>query len=106
MTRHDLFGIIDIIALDHGDDDEWSIEKGTWIAHPGGVIGVQSCGTAFSEHYKKITQTKAKEARDWLLTPGTSLELWGWRKIKVKRGGKAMRCEPRIHKFTLDDLKP
>lgn len=84
--RQDLFGIIDVLALDP--------ERG--------VIGVQSCGSAFSEHLKKLTVEKAQETSDWLSTPGTSLELWGWRKVKVKRGGKAERWSPRVLVITLD----
>ena len=86
--RQDLFGIIDIIALDPQR----------------GVIGVQSCGQAFSEHWRKLTVEKNQESYDWLSTPGAKLELWGWRKIKLKRGGKAMRWAPRIKEITLDDL--
>lgn len=87
--RQDLFGIIDIIALDPQR----------------GVIGVQSCGQDFSGHWKKITIEHNQDAYDWLTTPGAKLELWGWRKIKVKRGGKAMRWEPRIKEITLEDLE-
>ena len=86
--RRDLFNIIDIIALDPVK----------------GVIGVQSTGQDFSGHYKKLTQEKAAETRMWLETPGTSLILIGWRKVKVKRGGKAMRWSPRIQEITLEDL--
>jgi hypothetical protein len=88
-VRQDLFGIIDIIALDKEQ----------------GVIGVQSCGSAFSEHYKKIIIEHREDTYEWLTTPGTKLELWGWRKVKVKRGGKAMKWEPRIQEITLEDLK-
>jgi len=86
--RQDMFGIIDIIALDPAR----------------GVVGVQSTGTAFSEHHKKLTEEKAQECIDWLSTPGTALELWGWRKLKVKRGGKAMRYQSRVKVYTLDDF--
>lgn len=84
--RQDLFGIIDVLALDP--------ERG--------VIGIQSCGSAFSEHFRKLTTEKAQETSDWLSTPGTSLELWGWRKVKLKRGGKAERWTPRVVQITLD----
>ena len=86
--RSDLFGIIDIIALDP--------ERG--------VVGIQSCGNDFSGHYRKITQERYQETLDWLETPGARLELWAWRKVKVKRGGKAMRWEPRVKEITLADL--
>lgn len=86
--RQDLFGIIDVLALDPQR----------------GVIGVQSCGSSFSEHLKKLTTEKAQETSDWLSTPGTSLELWGWRKVKIKRGGKAERWEPRVKQISLNDV--
>ena len=57
--RQDMFGIIDVVALDHTS----------------GVIGVQSCGNDFSGHYKKLKEDKAVECIDWLKTPGTSFEL-------------------------------
>lgn len=87
--RQDLFGIIDVLALDP--------ERG--------VIGIQSCGSAFSEHFRKLTTEKAQETSDWLSTPGTSLELWGWRKVKLKRGGKAERWTPRVVQITLDMIE-
>ena len=87
--RIDLFGIIDIIALDP--------ERG--------VIGVQSCGNSFSAHLKKILIEHYQETLDWLQTPGTVLELWAWRKVKKKRGGKAMVWRPRIKQITLEDLR-
>lgn len=87
--RQDMFGIIDIIALDPVR----------------GVIGVQSTGTDFSGHHKKLTEDKAQECINWLSTPGANLELWGWRKVKVKRGGKAMVYQPRVKIYTLADFE-
>lgn len=85
--RQDLFGFIDIIALDP--------ERG--------IIGVQSCGQAFSEHYRKITEERYQECFEWLRCGG-KVELWGWRKVKLKRGGKAMRWSPRVVEITTGDL--
>lgn len=87
-VRQDLFGIIDVIALDP--------ERG--------VVGVQSCGSSFAEHERKFFDERRQECIDWLSTPGTKLELWGWRKVKVKRGGKAERWSPRVREFVLDDF--
>lgn len=86
--RQDLFGIIDVLALDP--------ERG--------VIGVQSCGEAFAAHERKLLEERTIACIDWLSTPGTALELWGWRKVKLKRGGKAVRWSPRVRVFTLDDF--
>lgn len=87
--RQDLFGIIDIIALG-----------------PSGVIGVQSCGDSFSQHWNKLTIDKYQETHNWLSTPGCTLELWAWRKIKAKRGGKAEIWAPRVVEITMADLMP
>jgi len=84
----DLFGIIDVIALDP--------ERG--------VVGIQSTGQAFSEHDRKLREEGAQACIDWLGTPGTALELWGWRKVKLKRGGKAMRWKPRLKVYSLEDF--
>ncbi len=99
-VRIDLFGIIDIICL----------------SPDMGVVGVQACGQDFKAHERKILEEKSQESIDWLetqtrckhcirLTPATSLELWGWRKVKLRPGAKAMRWKPRVRIFTLDDFK-
>lgn len=88
--RQDMFGIIDIVAL-----------------HPtAGVVGIQSTGSAFRSHYLKLTQEKANICRTWLQTPGTTLILIGWRKVKKVRGQKIMIWKPRIQEITLQDLDP
>jgi hypothetical protein len=87
-VRQDLFGIIDVLALDPQR----------------GVVGIQSCGADYAAHFRKLVVDRAQETSDWLSTPGTSLELWGWRKIKLHRGGIAERWSPRVAVITLDDL--
>jgi hypothetical protein len=88
--RIDLFGFGDIIALcpEHG------------------IIAIQSCGQAFAEHYRKITEDEyvSENAVDWLKCGG-KIELWGWRKLKLTRSGKAMRWQPRIRNITLADFE-
>ena len=86
--RQDLWGIIDVLAL---DPDR-------------GVMGVQSCGNSFSAHFRKLTEDRADECIDWLRTPNTVLQIWAWRKVKLKRGGKAMRWQPRVREITLEDF--
>lgn len=87
--RKDLFGIVDILALDPTR----------------GFLGVQCTGNDYSGHLKKLTEEKAQECMDWLSTPGGCLELWAWRRVKVKRGGKAKIWRPRIKILTLDDFR-
>ena len=75
--RQDMFHIIDLLVLDNG------------------VVGVQVCGQDFSGHVQKIQEDEAENTRAWLESGGR-LEIWGWRKLKKKRGGKAMHWKPRI----------
>lgn len=98
--RVDLFHIIDIIAIRPGEI--LSMESGE--IRPGVILGVQSCGQAYSEHYRKLTEEHADASEAWLRAGG-KLELWGWRKIKVKRGGKAMIWAPRRAEITYTDLR-
>ena len=85
--RSDLFGFIDIIAISKAD----------------GVVGIQSCGQDFSGHKKKILEERREEVIEWL-EAGAKLQLIGWRKLKLHRGGKAMRWTPRIEEITLETL--
>ena len=88
-VRQDLFGIVDVLALDPSR----------------GFLGVQCCaGSGLSAHVKKLTEEKAQECIDWLQTPGGCLEIWAWRKLKVKRGGKAVRWMPHVEEITLESL--
>ena len=85
--RQDLFGFLDILAIDPVD----------------GIIGIQSCGSSFSEHVRKIEGELPPEAVEFL--KHAQAELWGWRKIKLKRGGKAERWTPRIADIVLEEGK-
>jgi len=75
--RQDLFNIIDLLVLDCG------------------ILGIQVCGTDYKSHVKKIMEDEAEHTRAWLESGGR-LEIWGWRQLKKKRGGKAMEWKPRI----------
>lgn len=84
--RSDLFGIFDAIAMGNG-----------------GIIGLQACGSDFKAHLDKILLEKRENSLQWLRSRG-KIELWGWRKVVKKRGGKAMVWAPRIKKITLEDF--
>lgn len=86
FVRRDLFHIIDIIAL-----------TGTEI------VGVQSCGEAFAEHREKLVGEQSANTSNWIASGGR-LFLIGWRPLKIKRGGVAVRYEPWIHEFFVFDL--
>jgi len=80
----DLFGCIDIIAIT-----------------PRGICGIQSCGNDFAGHDKKILVNEF--ALEWLRAGGT-LELWAWRRVKYKRGGKLVVWRPRIRVYDVKDF--
>ena len=86
--RQDLFSIIDILCLDTVD-----------------TIGVQCCTTDFKSHYEKLTIEKAQNSLDWLSSPYRKLQIWSWRKVKLKRGGKALRWTVKIREITIEDIQ-
>jgi len=71
-----------------------------------GVVGVQSTGNDFAGHLRKLTEARAPDCLDWLSTPGTTLELWAWRKVKAQRGGKLLLWQPRVQVLTRADFQP
>ena len=77
--RVDLWGIIDIIAMNGTD-----------------TLAVQSCGQSFFEHDKKILASPM--TRLWLASGG-KLMLVGWRRLLKKRGGKLRVWRPRIKNY-------
>ena len=85
--REDAFGFIDIIAL-----------------RPGvGIVAIQSTGpSGHSEHRRKIVTSECAVA--WLACGGL-IELWSWRKLLVKRGGKARCWQPRIEHLYAGDME-
>lgn len=76
--RQDLFGFIDIICIDPTQ----------------GIVAIQSCGQDFSGHIKKLLEERNEAVYEWL--KHARVELWGWRKVKLHRGGKAMRWMARV----------
>ena len=82
-VRQDLFGFIDIIAIDEFE----------------GIVGIQSTGQDFSGHIKKIMNLE-EIVKEWL--HHAPLELWSWRKVKKVRGGKAMIWNSKVADFYID----
>lgn len=90
-VRSDLLGIFDLLAFSPQE----------------GVIAIQVCGADFSSHYKKITEEKADEALIWLASGRgrTKIEIWSWRYLLVKRGGKKRTWQPRVRRISYEDFK-
>ena len=90
--RIDFLGFGDIIAL-----------------YPTGITVIQACGADFAAHKRKILQ--CEYAIEWLKSGKcecgiqmSHIELWGWRKVLKKRGGKLKVWSPRVEKITVDAL--
>lgn len=79
MTRKDLFGFGDLLA----------------VHREYGLLIVQETASGSSARIKKITGDPevAPKALEWLLAAPlkSRIEVWSWRKYKLKRGGKAER---------------
>ena len=108
--RKDLFGIIDLIAL-----------RPTYVPLPPPsqlitvkeidracnppvkmsyeLVGIQCFGQDFAAHKRKVLASKY--ASMWLAS-GNAIELYGWRKLKTKRGEK---WTPRIYRFKKSDFE-
>jgi hypothetical protein len=83
--RQDLFGFIDLIAIDPQD----------------GIVAIQSCGMDWSGHVRKLREQRNEAVFEWL--KHAKVELWAWRKVKLAKGGVAMRWKPRIGDLILND---
>lgn len=85
-VRQDLWGFADLIAMKPG--------------HAPKLVQVTSGSNVASRISKIREEPHARVA----LESGFSIEVHGWRKLKVKRGGKAVRWTPRIEPVTREDF--
>lgn len=76
-TRHDLFNAIDILAV-RGSE----------------TLGIQC--TSASNVSARLFKLRRNEHLPALQAAGWNVQVWGWGKHKVKRGGKAIRWDCRI----------
>ena len=83
--RQDLFGVADLLAMRPGKTP----------------LLLQVTTTGVSSRFDNIiNEPRALTA----LMSGFDIHIHGWRKIKVKRGGKAMKWDPRIIIVTKEDF--
>lgn len=89
--RQDLFGFIDLIVIDgHAISGQ-------------GIIGVQATsGTNAAARKKKILNEP--RARRWLEAQ-CRIEVWAWKKKKIKRGGVAFKWILDRRPITLEDFE-
>ena len=55
------------------------------------ILGIQAC--AMASRAARVDKCNASAKAQAWMSAGGKLEVWAWRKIKVKRGGKAVRWE-------------
>lgn len=80
--RKDLFGFADVIAMKPGEVPR--------------LIQV----TSGSNTAARIAKIREEPMAATALQSGFAIEVHGWRKLKVKRGGKAERWTPKIEQIT------
>lgn len=87
-VRQDLYNLFDLMACKEGF----------------GIVGVQ-CGTGSGHqaHKRKIIEEHKENTKKWLASGGR-IQIWSWRKLKKKRGGKAFKYEPIIEEITSETL--
>jgi hypothetical protein len=92
--RNDLYGFIDLLVLMPGI----------------GTRAIQATGSTTGgagegwKRIRKIMGERTDLAKAWLQTPGHHcIEVWDWRKLQEKRGGKRKLWTPAIHQITLED---
>ena len=83
-NRIDLFGVIDVVGLNHET----------------GLLGVQA--TTMSNRSNRVKKIKASPAAWEWLQSGNRLEVWCWRKLKLKRGQKAVRWKCHVTMLLID----
>lgn len=84
-TRRDAFGFIDILAIDTKQ-----------------IVAIQACTQSSKKHLDKIVESEYAKA--WV-EAGGAVELWCWRKVKLVRGGKAVRWTPKITYITIKNFE-
>lgn len=96
-VRIDLFNFADVIAF----RSPRRFDPTLTLAEP--ILLVQATsGSNTSSRVSKILDNAI--ARDWVRA-GHRIEVWGWRKVLVKRGGKAKVWKPRIQVIRLQDFE-
>ncbi len=88
--RHDYLGVVDAFAFKPGKEK---------------IIAIQIFGSDWSEHRRKVIDDQHEGAKELLSNKNFEFIFIGWRKLKLKRGGKAVRWTPRFGKVTLSKKK-
>ncbi|MGH8118342.1 MAG: hypothetical protein ACREPY_18435 [Rhodanobacteraceae bacterium] len=83
-VRHDLFHVADILAVRGPATLAVQVKAGSCVA-------------------ARVAKLRASPALPLLLMAGWRIEIHGWRRVKVKRGGKATRWACRVVNMANDE---
>ena len=103
--KKDMFGIFDALAIESKHTPSLVLDAGmdAYLASftQSCFRGIQACGNDWQEHIRKLRDGRNIETCAlWLSAGTTTIELWGWR--KVKRSGFSMKVyRPRVQVITL-----
>lgn len=103
QLKRDMYGIIDAIATESNHEPGLvmdSYESYLRSFQGTNIRAIQACATDWQPHIEKLKEN-IETCALWLSAPNTTLELWGWR--KVKRGNRRV-IRPRLQLITLDFL--
>lgn len=101
--KKDLFGVFDALAIELDYEPSLvldSMETYLKSLTNGRLRYIQACATDWQPHIQKLKEN-IETCAICLAVPGSSIELWGWR--KVKRGGKRA-YRPKVQIITLNFL--
>ena len=101
--KSDMFGIFDAVAIECDYDPRLVIDNMEGYLNGFSnqrIRALQACGGDWQSHITKLREN-IETCALWLAAQNTTLELWGWRKIK--RGSRRV-IRPRLQLITLDFL--
>lgn len=89
QRRVDLFDVIDVVCC--VPPVKLAVEGSAMPDSPGYLLGIQT--TTMSNKSARIEKIRqSPRAAAWLASGGR-IAVWSWRKLKVKRGGKAVKWQ-------------
>ena len=102
--KKDMFGIFDALAIEAEHAPSLVVDAGmeTYFSsfRNAKFRGIQACATDWQPHIEKLKEN-IETCALWLAPGNSTIELWGWR--KVKRGGRRV-YRPKVQLITLNFL--
>ena len=104
VHKKDMFGIFDALAIESEHNRSLILDAGMeayYSSFKGAKFrGLQACGTDWQSHIEKLREN-VETCALWLAPGNSTIELWGWRRVK-RNGHRVFR--PRMQLITLEFL--